>query len=160
MGLLRPVIERYAQRQLARIRRVQPLQPVLHPWPHHWAHGVGQHKHLIARRKADLDHLDHLGVHEGLATGEPDLAHAPFAVFKLFQIVGHLVSRQIDQPIIARRRLDIAIHAFDVAQRAGVKPKRLGVGQRNPRALFALGRDLGMLEFSKIFGAFDRVFHA
>ena len=46
---------------------------------------------------------------------------------------------QVDQPVVAGRRFDVAVAAGDVAQRAGVEPQRVQRRAAPPRAPFAAG---------------------
>ena len=152
------MIDRNPQRQLARIGGVQTQKARLHGFAHHRAHGVCQDQHLISPGQRGLGHVDHLGVHERFATGKGNLAHGPVACFELVKIVTHLVSGNVDQRIIGRAGVDIAIHAFDVAQRSGVEPERLRIGQRNSCPRLPFGGQGRILEFAHVCRA--QIFHA
>ena len=55
----------------------------------------------------------------------------------VFQVGGNLGTCEVCQPIIARRRFDIAVATGQVAQRAGVEPQRLQRLQTDGGAHFA-----------------------
>jgi len=151
------VIHGNAQCQLAGIGFVQAHQPRLHGFTHHRAHGIGQDQHVISGGQRGFGDLDHLRVHERLTAGKGNLCHRPVALRDLPQIIAHLVGGDIDQRIIRRAGRDIAVHAFNVAQGAGVEPQRLRVCQADSRAGFALGRQGRILKFTDI--CVDNVFH-
>src|SRR5204863_7869538 len=71
------------------------------------------------------------------------------AALDLVEILRDFRARQIDQPVVARARLDITIATRDVAQAAGVEPQRLEAIERNARAGLAAGGAQWILEFRR-----------
>ena len=57
---------------------------------------------------------------------------------------------QVNQTVVRRRRLDIAVLAFDVAKRAGVEPKRFQARQRDAGAALALRGRVRVLKFVRV----------
>ena len=106
---------------------------------HHRAHGVGQHQHAKAAAQAIRQHLEQLGIHEGLAAREPDFLRRQLVRGDLVQVRADFGGAQIDQAVIRRAGLDIAVLAGQVAERACVEPKRAQGLQRHGGPAFALG---------------------
>ena len=130
----------------------QPLAPFKRQQgrlgPAHRLHRVGQHQHLEPAGEAQLQDRQHVGIHERLATGEGDLAGRQAFARDLVEEGLDLGQRQIDQRIIARRALDVAGGAGQIAQRAGVEPQRVQPGQRHLRARLAPGGHAGVFELA------------
>src|SRR4029453_16178930 len=93
-----------------------------------------QHEHPEAARKTILQHAGELGIHERLAAGEADFFGPPSLVFDLVEVGGDLGALKINEPIVLRGGLDVAVAAGDVAERAGVEPQRLEFAQRDAGA--------------------------
>src|SRR5690606_14435119 len=53
---------------------------------------------------------------------------------ELVEVAAQLGAAEIAQPVVPRARLDVAVLAGEVAQRAGVDPKRLQPAEADPRA--------------------------
>ena len=89
-------------------------------------------------------------VHERLAAGKPNQLRAQPVGLDLIEISRHLSAADIGQPIILRRRLDIAIGASDIAKRAGIDPKRLQRRQLDKGAGIAAGGEHWIYKLSGI----------
>ena len=68
----------------------------------------------------------------------------------LIQKGRHFGRADIGKRIIARAAFNIAIGAGDIAERAGIDPKRLERRQRHLRAGFTLGGDAWVAEFQRV----------
>ncbi len=144
------MIEAHPQSQPGAELLSQPQQCLLHPRPLHRLHGIGQHQHIEATLQRRLDHRQRVAVHERLTAGKADFARAQsqFADF-VVQRQG-IAERKILEPVVARRRLDIAIGACDVAQRAGVDPKGRKPAQADLGPRLAAGRDNRVAELFRV----------
>jgi hypothetical protein len=140
------VIEADPQGKPAAVTGIQGDQRLADPRPHHRLHGVGQHQHLEAPVEGIRHHARDVRVHERLAAGEADLARAQPQRLDLVEQTCGVSGREIAQTIVLRPRLDVAVEAFDVAQRAGVDPQRIEPRQPDRRPGLALGGDVGIPE--------------
>jgi hypothetical protein len=128
---------------------VQLDQRLAEPRSHHRLHGVGQHQHLEAPVEGVPHHPRDVRVHERLAAGEADLARAQPQRLDLVEQARSVPGLEIAQPIVLRSRLDVAVEALDVAQRAGVDPQRIEPRQADGRPGLALGGDVGIPELGR-----------
>ena len=154
------MIERDAQGQPVAEAVTQPDQAFLHAGAHHRAHGIGQDQHRMPGLERQARHLDHLGIHEGLAAGEADLGHRPAPLAQLGEVAGHILRRQVDQRVIGRAAFDVTMRAGDVAQGPGVEPQRLRIAQRHRRARFAAGGDRRVAELAVVGRRDVQIFHS
>ena len=151
------VIDGNAKGQLAGIGCVESKQALLHLLAHHRAHGIGEDEHLVVPIQRRPRHVDHLRVHEGFAAGEGNFGDRPAPLRYLIEKGFHLLRSHVDQSVVGRAALDVAVGAFDIAERPGVEPKRFRRGQADFRAWLAFGCDVGVLEFAFIGG--DHILH-
>ena len=91
----------------------------------HRPHCVGEHEHSIAVRKTVLQHPQEVGIHEWLAAGESDFLGPPSVPLNFIEIRCNFASDEIDEPVVARARFDVAVAAGDIAKRPSIEPKRL-----------------------------------
>ena len=66
------------------------------------------------------------------------------------EVCGDFLGGQIDEPVVLRRRFDIAVMAGQVAQRAGVEPQRVERAQRHLGAGLASGGHERVAELARI----------
>src|SRR5204863_3092934 len=86
---------------------------------------------------------------ERLAAGEADLAGAEPAGLDLVEERRRLGRSDVDEPVVARARFDVAVLAGDVAERAGVDPKRLESLQRHGRTGLPGGRPIRVRKLAR-----------
>jgi hypothetical protein len=116
----------------------------------HRLHGVGQDQDLEAAYESVLGHRQHVGVEEGLASGEADLARPQSEPQRSRREGAGFGGGDIDEPVVGRARLDIAVGAGDVAQRAGVDPQRVQPLERHLGARRALRGQVGIAELAPV----------
>ena len=138
-------IQRDAQHHPVTIVRGQPFQTLLDAWPHHRAHRIGQQQQAVPGTKHILHDVQYLRAHEGFTARDADLDR----LVNLLKEWPDIGAGQIDQPVIARRAFNVAIRAFDVAQRPRIQPQRLQPGPTDAGAGLALCRDVGIGEFGR-----------
>ena len=93
-----------------------------------------------------LHDVQNVRAHEGLATGNADFLRTFAERFDLIQEGRHIREREIDKIVIGRRAFDVAVHAFNVAERAGIQPERLQAAPVHAAAHFALGGEERVLK--------------
>ena len=120
---LRVMIEADAKRKRDAEFFAEGEKPFAHARAHHRAHGVGQDQRFEPARERIARKADHLRIHERLAARKSDLARAKR--FRLVKEGRRLIARDISEPVVLRARFDIAMRAFDIAERASVDPQRL-----------------------------------
>ncbi len=144
------MIDRNADRQPLAITPAQPQQRP--PALGHRLHRIGQDQRIKAAAQRVFEHRRQFGVHERLAAGKADQRGRQPAAFDFIEVGRRFGRGQIGQPIILRRRLDIAMTAGKVTQRAGVEPQGLQPPQRHLRASVAAGGTKGILELARVHG--------
>ena len=99
--------------------------------------------------EAHRQHREEMRVHERLAAGEADLARAEPEGRDFVEIGSYLSRRDVDEPIVVRTRFDIAVLAGDVAERAGIDPKRLQPLERDGCPPLARGSPVRICELAR-----------
>ena len=94
------------------------------------------------------EHGEDVGIHEGLAAGEADFPRGQSFARDLIEEGSDLGARHVDEPVVLRARLDVAIAAFDVAEAAGVDPQRAQRLQGDEGAGLAGRRPVRIAEFA------------
>ena len=116
----------------------------------HRLHGIGQHQRAPAARQHRLQHPWQIAVEEGLTAGEADLLHRQAIAVDLRQVPVQLGGAEIGERIVARAAFDVAVPAGDVAERAGIHPKRPQGRQGDMRPGLATGGPLRVAELGRI----------
>src|SRR5215471_21026925 len=109
MHLRSVMIDRYPDRQPVSKEIPEPQQSLLAL--RHRLHGIGQYQRPETTRQDVVEHLRQLAVHEGFASSKPDQRGRKTTFFYLVEVSGDLRSRQVGEPVVFRRRLDIAVVA-------------------------------------------------
>ena len=144
---LAEVVQRDAQHQALGVLPAQTLEAV--GALHHRAHGIGENQRGVAPGQAQVQHVEDFWVHERFPARETDLLHAERQAFRLGEKRRDFRSTQVDQSIVARCRLDIAVPAGQIAQRPGVEPQRPQTVQGDPCTRLALGGTPGIAELHR-----------
>src|SRR5262249_46144495 len=116
----------------------------------HGTHRIGQHQDPKATTEAIFQHAKKFRVHERLAAGKPDLFRSPSMALDLVKVGSNFIVREINEAVVPRTRFDIAVAASDVAERAGVEPKRPQPLQRDARARLTRRGEMGILELLRL----------
>src|SRR5262249_18950389 len=103
-----------------------------------------------AATEAIFQHAKKFRVHERLAAGKPDLLRSPSIALDLVKVGSDFIVREISETVIPRTRFDIAVAASDVAERAGVEPKRPQPLQRDVRAWLTCRGEMGIFELLRL----------
>ncbi len=136
------VIKRNAQRELGWILLAQGQQAFAHLGAQHGLHGVGENKNLKPPLQSRFGHGQHIAVHKGFAASKADLARTQSLQLNFVHQRQRIGQGEVHQPVIAWAGFDIAVDALDVAQRAGVDPKRLQALKSHLCTLFPFGGHL------------------
>ena len=138
------MVETDPHRQAAWISGVDRGEAFLESRPLHGKHGVGENEHIEPAHQRVVQQLEHVWVHERLAAGKPDLGCAQRQSF--VEKWNRFCWRDVGESVVSWARFDITILARDVAQRAGIDPKRRELIQRHAGAAFALGGPIWVFE--------------
>ena len=142
------MVDRHADREAVAIKCLQGEECLRRSWALHRPHGVGQHQYLVAALQGIAQHGSEIGVHEGFAASEPNFAKTQFLPLCFVQQRRHFCCADVFQRVIGGGRLDIAIGAGQIAERACVDPQGLEGARCYPGAAFARGRQAGILKLS------------
>ena len=108
--------------------------------------GVGEDQDAHAAAQDFPDHRRQLRVHERLAAGEADLLDGQAVAGNLVEVAAHVIEVDVGQAVVVRPRFHVAVAATQIAQAAGVEPKRRQPRQRHHGAALALGGDVRFAE--------------
>ena len=111
---------------------------------------TGKAQNLKAPVERQGQHGDDVGVHEGLAAGEPDFPRAQVQIPNLVQLRLYVAEREIFKPVVRRARFDIAVGALDIAERASIEPERLQPPKRHLGPPGAVGGDIGIAKLGGV----------
>ena len=147
MGLFQIVVDADPQLQAIAEAGAEVEKRGFYRWAHHGLHGIGEDQHLMPARERVLRHGAHIRVHEGLAPGKGDFRRAELQCLDLVEIARRLVARDVGKPVLGRAGMNVAMRAFDIAERARVDPQRLQPSETDRGAALLLGRHIRMGKF-------------